>query len=1105
MQSRTAGSTAIDNRAEDRSMTAPASTSHGTWPAWIVLVAGLSITLLATLYAKTNVEATQRQELVLIGNEFAARIQTRLAANAQVLRDAAAFFAGATEVTRQEWRTFVERSNLQQNLPGIEGIGFVLLIPADVLSEHERLIRAEGFPDYRVWPAGERTFYTSIVFLEPFTGRNLRAFGYDMYSEPIRRTAMDQARDTDRAALTGKVQLVQESDQDIQAGTLMYVPVYRTGLPTHTLEERRAALVGWVYSPYRMNDLMQGVLGERDQKEPLRTRLTIFDGNRLDPQALLFDSQPGTLGHAATATDAHTLELPVDFHGRHWTLLVSRSSVFSSAITDPQVLLLTVSGLVISLLLAALTWALIGSRARATQLAAELEARQRAELALQEQKSLLQAVLDNIPLELWACDTEGRCFMENPILVRQRGSTVGKRLADLAMTADERTRWHDNQTRALAGEVVDAEVELQGPGARRVFQRIVAPIHRNEHIQGILGINIDISERKRFESELQQAREAAESANAAKSEFLAHMSHEIRTPLNVVLGLAQVLNRESLTTNQRDMVERIQAAGESLLGIINDILDLSKIEAGQLRIEQRPFDLWTLLARVESLMGHAAQAKGLSLCIESAAVPRGLLVGDELRLHQVLINLVSNAIKFTHQGEVSLLVQPDEETATALRLRFTVRDSGIGIAPETLSRLFTPFSQAEAGTTRRFGGTGLGLAICKRLVALMGGEIGADSEPEQGSTFWFELPFGRAAAGEVAASPVLQHSTPPVSGPCLTGVHILVVDDSAMNRDLVERALALAGATTTMAGDGQQAVQILQNRPEAFDAVLMDVRMPVMDGLTATRLIRTKLGLTTLPIIALTAGVFAEQQEAARAAGVNEVLAKPLVLENLTNCLLRWVTPKPGPAAGPGQAAGPTHDDQPADAFPEIPGVDRIRAAQALDHKLDIFIQLLRRFAETFRDAVALTRRDLATGERETAARRIHTLRGNAGTLGALDLMASATALEQAIDRGETELDERLKACDRQIADLIEASRPWREPAEAPGPASGEAPPLEAHQLKALREDLRLHNMKALRRFKELQPALRGALGQAPTEALGRAIQDIDFERALEILNRSTR
>lgn len=972
-------------------MTAPASTSRRAWPAGIVLGTGLVITLLASLYTKAEVEATQRQELVLMGNELAARVQTRLAAHAQVLRDAAAFFAGTTEVTRQEWRAFVEKSHLQLNLPGIEGIGFSLLIPPDRLPEHERLIRAEGLPDYQVWPAGERPLYTSIVYLEPFSGRNLRALGYDMYSDPVRRAAMEQARDTDRAALAGKVQLVQESGRETQPGTLMYVPVYRTGMPALTLEERRAALAGWVYSPYRMNDLMRGILGVRDQQDHQRVRLAIFDGERIAPESLLFDSQPESSGKTPTPAASHALEIPVDFHGRHWTLQVTRSGTYPPAIAAPQVLLVAVGGTVISLLLAALVWALIGSRARATQLVAELEARQRAD-----------------------------------------------------------------------------------------------------------------RERRRFESELQQAREAAEAANAAKSEFLAHMSHEIRTPLNVVLGLAQVLNRESLATNQRDMVERIQAAGESLLAIINDILDLSKIEAGQLRIELRPFDLKALLARLASLMGHAAQAKGLVLRIEADTVPPGLLVGDDLRLHQVLINLVSNAIKFTDQGEVTLLVRPVEETETSVRLHFAVRDSGVGIAPETLHRLFTPFTQGEVGTTRRFGGTGLGLAICKRLVELMGGKIGAEGQPGQGSTFWFECPFARAAEGDEAAALASEQSLAPRASPCLSGVHVLVVDDSAMNRDLVERSLALEGATTTMAGDGQQAVQILQNRPEAFDAVLMDVRMPVMDGLTATRLIRTELGLTALPIITFTAGVFAEQRTAARAAGANAVLAKPLVLEQMIRCLLQWVSPRPGRVAGQGEAPGPAPVAQTVVAFPDIPGIDRVRAAQNLNQDLDIFIQLLKRFADTFRDAVELTRRDLSRGEREAAARRIHTLRGNAGTLGALDLMASASALEQAIDQGETELGERLAACGRQIAGLIEASRPWREGAAAPGPATVLPPPLEADPLQALGEDLRCHNMRALRRFEELQPALLGAWGQARTEALGRAIHAINFGEALAVLNRAT-
>ncbi|MFM2004367.1 MAG: hypothetical protein RLZZ09_22, partial [Pseudomonadota bacterium] len=335
-----------------------------------------------------------------------------------------------------------------------------------------------------------------------------------------------------------------------------------------------------------------------------------------------------------------------------------------------------------------------------------------------------------------------------------------------------------------------------------------------------------------------------QAAAEAKSQFLASMSHEIRTPMNAVLGLAQLLEDEPLTEDQLQMVHRINKAGRSLLGIINDILDFSKIEAGQLSVEQRPFKLAELLGHIDSLMGPVAKGKNLSLRLEENAPVAGRLSGDALRIEQVLMNLVGNALKFTEQGVVTIRAAPVTVTETAARLRFEIQDTGIGMSPEAVAKLFTPFTQADSGIARRFGGTGLGLSISKRLVELMGGEIGVESTPGTGSTFWFELPFERLADDEQPVNSAAAQA----KGPRLQGLRLLVVDDSQVNRYLAERVLKREGAEVTLMNDGQQALDGLRANPQGFDLVLMDIQMPVMDGLAATRAIREELGLKTLPV-----------------------------------------------------------------------------------------------------------------------------------------------------------------------------------------------------------------------------------------------------------------
>jgi signal transduction histidine kinase/CheY-like chemotaxis protein len=373
----------------------------------------------------------------------------------------------------------------------------------------------------------------------------------------------------------------------------------------------------------------------------------------------------------------------------------------------------------------------------------------------------------------------------------------------------------------------------------------------------------------------------------AKGQFLANMSHEIRTPMNAVLGLLKLLQDTGMNAAQADLVLKTEGAARSLLGLLNDILDFSKVEAGKMLLDPRPFDLDRMLRDLSTILTPNVGAKSIAVRFEvEPAVPRGLL-GDDMRLQQVLINLGGNAIKFTSEGDVVLRVRLLERNEDGVLLEFAVSDSGIGIAPENQVHIFSGFSQAEASTTRRYGGTGLGLAISSRLVELLGGELKLSSVEGKGSVFYFQVRF------QLADIPVVEAPLSGVSSagvtPCqrLQGLRILVVEDNKINQMVARGLLAKEGADITMADDGERGVAAVAASQPAFDVVLMDVQMPVMDGYAATRAIRHTLGLTRLPIIAMTANAMASDREACLAAGMDDHVGKPFDLDELVAVLLR--------------------------------------------------------------------------------------------------------------------------------------------------------------------------------------------------------------------------
>ncbi len=394
----------------------------------------------------------------------------------------------------------------------------------------------------------------------------------------------------------------------------------------------------------------------------------------------------------------------------------------------------------------------------------------------------------------------------------------------------------------------------------------------------------DITRRREAERALTLAKQAAEDASRTKSAFLANMSHEIRTPMNGILGMANLLRRDGVTTEQAERLDKIDGAAKHLLSIINDILDISKIEAGKLVLEEAPVVIGSVLHNVRSILADGAGAKGLRLLIESATLPNNLY-GDAVRLQQALLNYASNAVKFTERGSVTLRSVKVDETADSVLVRFEVRDTGIGIPADALPRLFTAFEQADSSMTRKYGGTGLGLAITRHLAELMGGDVGIESTPGAGSIFWFTAQLAKKGPHPVAVAGLdAAHAETAVRRHC-RGWRILVVDDEPINREIAALLLTGAGLAVVNAENGREAVEMA--RTGDFAAILMDMQMPELNGLDATRQIRALVNHPATPIIAMTANAFAEDRARCMEAGMDDFVIKPFDPDTLFAALRR--------------------------------------------------------------------------------------------------------------------------------------------------------------------------------------------------------------------------
>ncbi|WP_301357867.1 CHASE domain-containing protein [Stutzerimonas nitrititolerans] len=787
--------------------------------AWLVLAFTLLGQLLILQQLRANSDRAAEQQFELLVGKVTNAIEQRLIDHEQILFGAAGLFAASGEVSRAQWRAYVERQQLADRYPGIQGVGFSKVVRASERDAHEQSIRAEGFADYRIQPEGERPVYMPIVYLEPFNDRNRAAFGYDMYAEPVRHQAMRQAASTGKSRISGKVILRQETHGKVQAGVLIYVPLYHPAMPLETAEQRMDALLGFAYSPYRMDDLMEGILGAAD----LNLSLRIYSGPTQQAEQLLFASKEHAPGDAA-----HSQDVQLSIYGGTWTLHMESLPAFESGFSANEGLV-AILGAGISLLLFFLISSLAFRQRRAEILAGQMTERIREnKRALQLSEERLSLALKGSNDGLWDLNLAADTFYASPRTWHMLGYQPGElqlstRLWEQVLVAEDlpRTRAQLAQTMLSRLDQFTSELRFRHKDGRTVPVLVRGYIQRDAQGQPlrISGTSMDLTEHKRIEQ--------------MKNDFVSTVSHELRTPLTSISGALGLINGGALGEVPPAMQQMLDIAhrnSQRLGHLINDLLDMEKIAAGKMSFDMHEHSLRQLLE--EALASNQAFAAQLGVdCVLREAVDVQVWV-DASRLQQVLGNFLSNAIKYTPEGgEVSLHCSVPDAT----HVRISVTDQGPGIAAEFRARVFEKFAQADASDSRQKGGTGLGLAITKEFIERMGGKVGFDTAEGQGTTFWCELPILETCA-----------STPePGQG------HLLVVEDEPDTGRLLYLMLHDAGYSVERVQSLHAAREKLADH--RYDAITLDLHLPDGSGAQLIEEIRRNPLTRHLPIVVISA------------------------------------------------------------------------------------------------------------------------------------------------------------------------------------------------------------------------------------------------------------
>lgn len=1036
----------------------------------LVLCICLLATVLMTWVLYNNISSNREHRFLKNINLAQQDVKDRIQTYITMISATKGLFLAHDDVSKQEFHAYISRFDLNEEYPGVQGIGFAPRVLPTELSDFNEFHKLNMDESFHVWPEGERSVYFPVLYLAPENERNDSAVGYDMFSEDLRRQTMKRAAETAEPAASAIVTLVQEIDEDIQPGFLIYVPLYRTSFEPQDAEARYNELRGFVYSPFRVRDLFDNIFGD----ERPRLDFKVYAGTKIDDNEPIYKS-PNEYEDRDRVFPRLMTQKELLIGGQVWTIVFKPNAAFEETFNKVLLLLTFLIGLGLSLIIAWLSYK---------------EERTRYDLSVSEEKfrtvfnlqfqfmALLDPegrVLDinDLPLGMggvtredvlgdyfWDC-VWWESFPEIQRNWRKRLKKAAKtngpvlstdeymaandsiRLADMAVTAvkDESgnvqfyiVQGHDiterenaqnkyqQETRALenlnylmrsmsstldiqsliqlaineatklcgaeSGAFIfcnkdDEHEELLSAyagndkgkienAAKPVSMKVFMELFQNDKTIALDDINLDkrLSEKGQFtglpthvidthsylavpvlsrdgdvlggmffshhkpeiftdrsariaegiasqaaigidnaklyeqiiasEDNYRKMALRAEGANTAKSEFLANMSHEIRTPMNVIIGLTDILGSDNLTVEKRDkLLSTMKTSSRQLMELINDVLDVAKIESRNFELQKEPFNLTDVIDDVVNIQSVKAEEKGIVLdatAQENHACDA--LIGDPLRVRQVLLNIIGNAVKFTKKGGVYVFYEcaPTENNYAMTKIR--IKDTGIGIKKDKLEEVFEKFSQADNSITREFGGSGLGLSIAQQLTEYMGGKISVKSEINKGSEFIIEVPFLMAEKAvktpavkskpkKKTAKQKSKDTKAPVKNTKKGKLKILLVDDHEPNILVASHMLeALKYDNFDIAKTGQEALSMIEKKN--YNVVLMDLQMPGIDGLTATKKIRDKERKEKTPplkIVGVTAHALADDREKCLKAGMNDYLAKPFKIEELKRVL----------------------------------------------------------------------------------------------------------------------------------------------------------------------------------------------------------------------------